>query len=66
MIYNTTRGTNRQLKHVQLGLNLKRKTGMDSKHFFHFTNICQVYEGLGKELQVSYERLARKNACDFQ
>ena len=51
---------------MQLGLNLKRKTGMDNKHFFHFTNMRQVYEGLGKELQVSYERLARKNACDFQ
>ena len=56
LIYNTTRGTNRQLKHVQLGLNLKRKTGMDSKHFFHFMN-CQVYEGLGKELQVSQEKM---------
>ena len=57
LIYNTTRGTNRQLKHVQLGLNLKRKTGMDSKHFFHFINFCQVYEGLGKELQVSQEKM---------
>ena len=36
LIYNTTRGTNRQLKHVQLDLNLKRKTGMNSKHFFSF------------------------------
>ena len=51
---------------MQLGLNLKRKTDMDSRHFPHFTNMCQVYEGLGKELQVSYERLARKNACDFE
>ena len=72
LIYNTTRGTNRQLKHVQLGLNLKRKTGLDSKHFFHrkhffhFTNMFQVYEGLGKEFQVSYERLARKIACYFE
>ena len=42
---------------MQLGLNLKRKTGMDSKHFFHFINFCQVYEGLGKELQVSQEKM---------
>ena len=26
----------------------------------------RVYEDLGKELQVSCERLARKNACDFE
>ena len=51
---------------MQLGLNLKRKRRMDSKHSFHFTNMCHVCEGLGKELQVSYERLARKNACDFE
>ena len=51
---------------MQLGLNLKRKRRMDSKHSFHFTNMCHVCEGLGKELQLSYERLARKNACDFE
>ena len=51
---------------MPFGLSLKRKTGMDSKHFFHFTNMRQVYEGLGKEPQVSYERLARKNACDVE
>lgn len=34
LIYNTTRGKNRQLKHVQLGLNLKRKTGK------RLINIC--------------------------
>ena len=39
---------------------------MDTKHFFHFTYMCQVFEDLGKELQIWYEHLARKNACDFE